>query len=220
MLGPVTSPLAAPPALACQPPALDVSVPGWYTDPAGTHTASDAHDANQDMVIPKLLKVHLDLLVAALATDAVRVAVLQLGDNIDWQWSMPWLGFQNAVHANAHDDNAAKLAQDTWIYGQWAYFIGQLKSQQEGSKSILDNSVVAFMNGMTTGGHQWQDVPAFLAGSCGGYFKMWRAVTNRVSGQVHNPLLVSIANAMGMPPPDNAWGDPRYNSGEMPGLRG
>lgn len=106
---------------------------------------------------------------------------------------------------------------DSWIYQQWAYLIGRLNDEKEGDKRMLDTSVVTFMNNMTLGLHTWNDVPAFLAGSCGGYFKTGRCVKNTAPSAFHPPLLVSIANAMGFDQLQS-WGDPEYNSGPMPGL--
>ena len=67
--------------------------------------------------------------------------------------------------------------------------------------------------------HAHRDLPFLLAGRCGGHFRTGRFVdfmAGGASGRPHNDLLVSLANAMGLP--DAVFGDPTYCTGALPGL--
>jgi hypothetical protein len=143
------------------------------------------------------------------------VAVLQFGDGGSDAISFPWLGLPGS-HNIAHPGGERKAKADAWIFSQWAYLLERMKAEKEGGRSLLDSSVALFLNNMAEGNHSFTAVPAFLAGSAGGYFKTGRAL--KTAGGFHQPLLVSVANAVGVPL--TSFGDPEYNSGEMPGLRG
>jgi hypothetical protein len=56
-----------------------------------------------------------------------------------------------------------------------------------------------------------------IAGSAGGYFKTGRYLSFP-AGTPHNNLLASVSLAMGVPLVDNAFGDPMYCTGPLPGL--
>jgi hypothetical protein len=119
--------------------------------------------------IPAITKLHMDLAVAAFASDLTRVAVLQIGDQGDANLILSWLGFTsggklasdpntgdaNGFHAIAHENTMRKVTCDTWFQSQAAYLIGQLKSITDGTgKSMLDSTAFVGMNSMRTGTHE------------------------------------------------------------------
>jgi hypothetical protein len=81
-------------------------------------------------------------------------------------------------------------------------------------KTMLDNSLVIWLNGMGEGkSHTRNNIPFVLAGLGGGAIKGGRFLTYNTA---HNQLLVSILHMMGFRD-QNTFGDPEW-SGPLPGL--
>jgi hypothetical protein len=167
-------------------------------------------------------KMMIDLSVAALAADATRVVVLQLGDQGDADVILSSLGFKaggrdgntgnvNGYHSIAHRNGAEKDKADTWFQSQFAYAIGSMKSA-----GLLDRGVFLAMNNMRTGMHEFNNVPALMAGNAGGYFKTGRSI-KLPANTANNGILISIANALGVP--TETFGHESYG-GELSVLRG
>jgi len=167
-------------------------------------------------------KMMIDLSVAALAADATRMVVLQLGDQGDADLILYNLGFMPGgedgntgnvagFHSCAHRNGAEKDQYDTWFQEQVAYSIASMKSA-----NILSSSALLAMNNMRTGQHEYNNVPAILAGSCGGYFSTGRSI-KLPANTAQNGILVALANAMGVP--TQTFGDASYG-GELAVLRG
>jgi hypothetical protein len=167
-------------------------------------------------------KMMIDLRVAALAADATRVVVLQLGDQGDSDLILYNLGFMpggqdgntgnvNGFHSIAHRNGTEKDKMDAWFQEQVAYSVTSLKTA-----GILDSSVFMAMNNMRTGQHEYNNVPAIIAGTAGGYFKTGRSV-RLPANTAQNGILVAIANALGVP--TETFGNAEYG-GELAVLRG
>jgi hypothetical protein len=62
--------------------------------------------------------------------------------------------------------------------------------------------------------HSWQNMPFFLVGSAGGYFKTGRYLT--FDNKYHNDLLVSVLNAMGVE--ETTFGRAELCKGPLAGL--
>ncbi len=186
---------------------------------------------------PDLVDVQMDIIVKAMAADVTRVAVLQLGD-MGNNWLIPtWLGVKpagitqdgktesgnnfvwdlNNHHTAAHKGGDMKRKIDQWFCLQFANLVGKLKAEQEGSGTMLDNSVALFINHMGNGGaHTRENVPWLLAGRNGGYFKTGRFV--KANNIVHTAVHKEVAASMGV---DNLSGflAPAYDQ-SLPALRG
>lgn len=183
--------------------------------PPGVNTSStDAFEATTKMMI--------DISVAALAADATRVVVLQLGDQGDANVIFTTLGFKAAGHGDktgddngfhniAHANGADKDKCDTWFQGQLAYAIGEMKTA-----GLLDRGVMLAMNSMRHGMHEFNNVPALLAGNAGGYFKTGRSI-KLPDNTANNGILIALANALGVP--TQTFGHAAYG-GELSVLRG
>jgi hypothetical protein len=192
-------------------------------------------------MMPTLTKLHLDLITRAFACDLTRVVTLTIPGP-----SMPWLD----VHEDVHNDLAHRLDVTSeplrtdirtkmvkvqrWYAEQVAYLMDQLATVQEGSGSVLDNTIILWGNELGDAtGHMNVRVPTVLAGGAGGKFRMGRFLNVRAPGSnplsnwdgpgtslpgavAHNKLLVSIAQAFGVNV--NTFGHPAY-SGPLAGLR-
>jgi hypothetical protein len=203
------------------------------TSPPACNFPSTASEptANSTANVPAITKLHMDIAIAAFASDLTRVAVMQIGDQGDANLILEWLGFSsggplqsdpntgdaNGFHAIAHENTMRKVTCDTWFQSQIAYLIGQMKSITDPTgQSMLDNSVIVGMNSMRTGTHETTSVPVVMAGSCGGYFKTGRSLA-LPAGTPNNGLLVALCNAMGTPV--TTFGQASYG-GELTVLKG
>jgi len=183
--------------------------------PTGVNTGStDAFEATTKMMI--------DISVAALAADATRVVVLQLGDQGDANVIFTTLGFKaagtgdntgdnNGFHNIAHANGADKDKCDTWFQSQLAYAIGGMKTA-----GLLDRGVMLAMNSMRHGMHEFNNVPALMAGNAGGYFSTGRSI-KLPDNTATNGILIALANALGVP--TQSFGHAAYG-GELSVLRG
>ena len=183
--------------------------------PTGVNTGStDAFEATAKMM--------LDISVAALAADATRVVVLQLGDQGDANVIFTTLGYKaagkgdktgddNGFHNIAHRNGADKDKIDTWFQSQLAYAIGGMKAA-----GLLDRGMMLAMNSMRHGMHEFNNVPAMLAGNAGGYFKTGRSL-KLPANTANNGILIALANALGVP--TESFGHAAYG-GELSVLRG
>ncbi len=205
---------------AAAPPASTTCIP---TDLGTPLTAGALKNTTNFELITKL---QIDLAVAAFASDATRVVVLQLGDQSNSNIILHSLGFRpgeqdgntgniNGLTSIAHRDSTEKVVVDTWFMEQVAYAISRIKDVSDGGKTMLDNTVLLAMNNMRTGLHEFKGVPAILAGSCGGYFKTGRSLA--LTSTPNNGVLIALANAAGVP--TTTFGETIYG-GELAALRG
>ena len=209
-----------------------ISMTGGTTPPACSFPSTSSEPVvNSTANVPAITKLHMDIAIAAFASDLTRVAVMQIGDQGDANLILEWLGFMsggalqsdpntgdaNGFHAIAHENTMRKVTCDTWFQSQIAYLIGQMKSITDATgQSMLDNSVIVGMNSMRTGTHETTSVPVVMAGSCGGYFKTGRSLA-LPAGTPNNGLLVALCNAMDTPV--TTFGEASYG-GELTVLKG
>jgi hypothetical protein len=144
----------------------------------------------------------MELLVMALACDMTRVASLQ--------WStaqsgvtFTWLGHHEAHHGLSHlaDDTEEARRQltqiDHWYAQRFAYLLKRMSDIREGDGTLLDHSVVLWINEQGNGDkHTYTEIPVVLAGNGQGAFRTGRYV--RYGDEpAHNDLFVSILHALG-----------------------
>ena len=166
-------------------------------------------------------KVMMDMLVAALACDQTRIASLQFSRSVS-NMNFPSLGISDGHHDLSHlgdtDPNAKTklIAINNHYAKQFAYLLGKLDAVKETNGSLLDNSLVVWVNELAKGNvHSHSPLPVVLAGKCGGALRTGRYL-KLASQQTHNNLLVSIANAMGIG--ITTFGNPAYCTGALASL--
>ena len=170
---------------------------------------------------PNLFRAQVELLVMSLACDMTRVASLQFRAALGGTMTFPFLGQSEEWHEISHKGdgdatgNDQKTAVNTWFAEQLAYMLTLMDAVQENAGSLLDNTVVFWCNELAKGNaHNRRDMPFVLAGSAGGYFETGRWL--QTGGAMHNDLLVSLANAMGVG--TSSFGNPAYCTGPLSGL--
>ena len=186
---------------ACQPPNL-----GKVEDPTKVGN------------IPATGKLQMDLLAMALACDLTRVASL-MWTNSATAKPFPWLDIPEGHHELAHRGDSDLDAQEkltrinVWYCEQFAYLIDRLKSIPEGDGTVLDNTLLIWVNEHQKGNdHDRHEIPYVLAGRAGGAMKPGRWM--QVQGDVpHNNLLVGLMNTMGLEA--TTFGNPKYCTGAL-----
>ncbi|MFT7583359.1 MAG: hypothetical protein ACI9MR_005046 [Myxococcota bacterium] len=169
-------------------------------------------------------RLQMDMLTAALACDLTRVATLQFSQSVSGH-AFKNLGIQHGHHDLSHepDSNAEAKASlvkiNQWYAAQMAYLINAMKQVPEGDGTMLDNTVILWVNELGKGNsHTRDDVPYVLAGNAGGYFKTGRYLNFPGNLRNHNDLLLTLTDAMGLQL--SSFGDPRFSTGLINELRG
>jgi hypothetical protein len=169
--------------------------------------------------IPTTGKLQMDLLAMSLACDLTRVASI-MWTNSATNKPMPWLGIDDGHHDLAHRgdedlDAREKLTKiNTWYAEQFAYLIAKLKELPEGDGTVLDNTLLIWVNEHQKGNnHDRNDIPYILAGKAGGAVRT--GIYKKVDGEVpHNNLWVGCMNAMGLDEV-TTFGNPEYCTGAL-----
>ena len=163
-------------------------------------------------------RLQMDMIVAALACDQTRVASMQFSRSVS-QMTFPSLGIGDAHHDLSHmgdTDTVAKdklIAINNYYAKEVAYLLGKLDAVKESNGTLLDNSLVLWVNELAKGNsHSHAPLPVVIAGKCGGALRTGRYVQFSQQ-QPHNNLLVSVANAMGVG--ITTFGNPAYCTGAL-----
>lgn len=198
--------LVATAASTCRAPAAPPAFPELY----------------QSANYPAVGRLQMDMAAAALACDLTRVAVLQ--------WSRAsgmvihnWQGITGETHHDlSHYGDSDEVAQgklaaiDEWYGGELAYLLGRLASFQEDGGTLLDHTLVVWVNELSAGNtHSLDDLPFILTG--GGVFRTGRYLRYAGDGHAHNKLLVSLCHAMGLADV-TSFGATTHGAGPLPDL--
>ncbi len=167
---------------------------------------------------PALVDAEMDLITAAMACGLTRVATYAIGDGEDYNIYFPWLGIGGKgiefptrhKHDIAHRpgvDNIDKINTEKWFMTKFARLLDKLSSVPEGSGTMLDNTVVLWLNSLNSGfGHTVLKMPIIVAAGANMGLRTGRLMD--VNHEAHNKLLASLANAVGVPM--TGWGDARF----------
>ncbi len=197
----LTSVRAAETALA-QPDSVRACSPG-------TRPADKISD------VPLHTTTMIDLMVLAFQCDATRVINFQQanGGNSSYS-SFPWINLNVDHHGTSHHNGdpvqGAKLAKiELWEMTNFAYFLKKMDAVNEGSGTMLDNSVCFLSNELSDGNKHNQGTtsytgfsaptgkPIVLAGSAGGKIKTGRHAIYNDASQAD--LFIALLNIMGVP---------------------
>jgi hypothetical protein len=165
-----------------------------------------------------VMSAHTDVILAAQKCGLTRISHILFegmeGPHIVYDWLND--------PRNHHDDHHAgdmvmcqKIA--TWWMSQINRMVDGLAATPEGTGTMLDNSIVMFVN--TCGGahHRGQNThAAVMIGGAGGALKTGRYLTFAEGKYCMSDLYVSLANLMDVP--ITTFGDPSVCKGPLPGL--
>ncbi len=181
-----------------------------------TQPPEDQEPDSED-TMPEILRLQIDLLVASMACDLTRVGSIQIS-NAKNHIRYPWISSLGDGHALSHSgpSNEASrgemVARDTWLASQFGYLLGRLNAIPEGGGTMLDNTVVFWINELSRGNiHSQVTMPFVVAGGGGGALNTGRMVS--YANRPHNDLLVTFLNAFGIE--DQVFGDERFCTGPL-----
>ncbi|MDX2021174.1 MAG: DUF1552 domain-containing protein [Deltaproteobacteria bacterium] len=192
--------------------------------PVGACAAPPAPSANK-VDFPTRGKMQMDLIASLLACDLTRVITLQWSTGQS-QIAYPWAGVMGSHHAISHGTDGSSrdpverdkliVKIETWYAEQFAYLCGKLDAIKEADgTSVLDNTALLWIHEQSDGfSHSRKDMPYVLAGGCQGQFRVGRQLN--LNGVPHNGLLISLAEAMGVPTP--SFGLAKHSQGKIGSL--
>ncbi len=167
--------------------------------------------------MPAIGKLQMDLLAMSLACDLTRVASI-MWTNSATQMPFPWLDIAEGHHELAHRGDADVDAQEklikvnNWYAKQFAYLVAKLKSMPEGDGSVLDSTLLIWVNEHSRGNNHSRDgIPYVIAGKAGGTMLPHRWL--QVDKVPHNNLWVGCMQAMGLDV--KTFGNPDYCTGAL-----
>ena len=114
-------------------------------------------------------RLFYDLMVMAIRTDSTRVITCGIGSEGNAS-GIPEIGILQTRHGLSHHngdpEQLRRLTEtDTFLVGQFSYFLDQLKSHQEDGVTLLDTTQVLWGSGMAYGhSHGNANLPTILAG--------------------------------------------------------
>lgn len=156
------------------------------------------------------VRLMLDILVLSFWTDTTRLATFMFGDaqsSHDYSFLPAVKGsFHSLSH---HRDDPDKRGQYeaivNWHMEQFAYFLGKMKSLDEGGTPLLDNSLVMFGSTLKCGNrHDPENLPLILAGRGKGTVRTGRRLRAKPKTPLCN-LYMSLLERQGITP--RSFGD-------------
>lgn len=157
------------------------------------------------------VRLMLDLMALAFWTDSTRISSFMFANDVspkNFTGIIP--GAAGSHHEFSHHQNKLEKYEpyskiNRWHCEQLAYFLGKLKSIQEGGRTLLDNSMILFGSSMSDGNrHDPNNLPIVVAGRAGGKIQSGRHIASPKGTPLCN-LYVSMLDAMGTPV--DAFGD-------------
>ncbi len=155
--------------------------------------------------IPKETQEHIrlmyDVMALAFQTNTTRVATFMLanaGSNRTYPNVGVTDGHHNLSHHRLDKEKMEKITKiDKFLAGEFAYFLGKLKSIKEGSGNLLDNSMILYGSAISDGNrHQHHDLPILLAGRGGGSIQAGRHLAYPNETPLNN-LFLAMMHRMG-----------------------
>ncbi len=185
----------------------------------------ELRDLQSSANYPRIVQLQTDIMVMAMACGLTNVGSIQWNTSVGQQ-SFPHLGFGDRHHDLSHepdsngDANEKIIRINTWYAEQFAYLISRLESVPEGEGTMLDNTIVLWVNELGKGNsHTLNDIPFVMAGNVAREdgtptFRTGRYL--QYTDQPHNDLLISLARAYGID--TMVFGDRGYCNGPLPRL--
>jgi len=162
----------------------------------------DRPDSGMPEDIREHLKLMCDIIAMAFQTDKTRVASLLMCRDISGL-VYPFLNVRISHHFASHADTEIDYERISAFYcQQLAYLAQKLQSMPEGESTVLDNSLMYFVNNMWSGqAHDSTKVPVLTVGSLGGTVQTGRVLDYLDRGDENRrlcSLYLSIMDRMGL----------------------
>ena len=144
----------------------------WLNVPKPTMSASDATRLQRRLSMNEAgeyYRLFYDLMAMALRTDSTRVITCEIGGE-GHASGIPEIGILQTRHGLSHHngdpEQLRRLTEtDTFLVGQFSYFLDLLKQVKEGEQTLLDSTQILWGSGMAYGhSHGNANLPLILAG--------------------------------------------------------
>ena len=190
--------------------------------PSGCTLDSIASIANTSVNYEAIGRQQTDLMVHALRCDLTRVGTLQ------WSTAQGGHLFHDLAQSDHHhhmthipewDDSPARIADlanvEHWFARQFAYLLEKMKSVPEGDGTLLDHSLVVWVNELNVPWmHTHDNIPFVLAGGCKDQIQTGQRL--HYEGANHNDLWITVLAAMGVDV--STFGHPDFCTGGLTGI--
>jgi hypothetical protein len=180
-----------------------------------------AMDSDDEDTMPHVTRAHMDLLVHALSCDLTRVASLQFSNGQN-HIRFPWLSPQSLGdgHTLSHAGDSNTVAKEEWIQRdhwyaeQLAYLMGRLDEIPEGDGTLLDHTVILWVNELAVGNtHSHQNMPFVIAGGGSGRLNTGRYL--QFDHASHCDLLTALLGVFDI---EENFGNPDFSHGPLAGI--
>src|SRR5882724_300372 len=122
------------------------------------------------------MRLMADILVLGFQTDTTRITTLKL-NNDHSSLRFPNLGVDYMIHhLLSHSDTDDWLKVNQFFLEQVAYIARKLDSVQEGSRTLLDNTMLLYCSSMLTGNHDASQLPVVMLGGARGRLRGGRVL--------------------------------------------
>ena len=195
---------------ACQPPMLAAL-------PSQTQTDELTVDEVQHQTLSRNL---MSIILTAFQCDLTRVATFSfVAGNSLIRFSKILPNFTNPAghHDISHqaDQHAAHAQADTFYSQLLAEMIQNMKNTPDGDGSLLDHTLVVYLNEVAIGAnHTIENMPILMFG--GKNLKLQTGRHLQFGGKYMTDVWTAVAAAMGVPM--TTFGDPAFNKGTVVGL--
>lgn len=173
---------------------------------------------SSDRISVATVDAHLSVQFAAHLCGLTRVSHFSLHGYGSPHHAYSWLGDTTGYHLCHHNSNRAMILKiETWVMTKVAELAGRLAKTAEGNGSMLDNSLLMFLN--TCGGkhHNGSDTYSIQTlGRAGGALRTGRYLSYGIGAHSLADPYVAFANALDVP--IKTFGNPAHCKGPLPGL--
>src|SRR5438445_7051157 len=147
---------------------------GWRPTLAKPNIPRPADGIPQN--IAEHMRLMCDILVLGFQTDTTRITTLKL-NNDHSSLRFPNLGVDYMIHhLLSHSDTDDWLKVNQFFLEQVAYIARKLDSIQEGTRTLLDNTMLLYCSSMLTGNHDASQLPVVMLGGARGRLRGGRVL--------------------------------------------
>jgi hypothetical protein len=175
----------------------------------------------------QVVRLQSDIMTMAFACGLTNVGSIQWTNSVG-NIPFPHIGIDTNHHDLSHEGDSNTSAVEsiirinTWYAEQYAYLIQQLESTPEGEGTMLDHTIVLWVNELGKGNsHTLRNIPFVMAGNVPNddgspHFRTGRYLQFDGANTPHNDLLVSLCRAYGID--TDVFGDRDFCNGPLAGL--
>jgi hypothetical protein len=163
-------------------------------------------DTRQPGNFAKLVKLHIDVMVTAIACEVTRAGVLLAGSEHNETVTFPRVGVNKTHHRGIqHKGSGANWTAVTrWFVEQFAYLMKAMQAIPTPGGDLLSDSVLLLCNNMGSG-HSVYDLGYVRGGNAAGRIKGNRLISmatgsteQKTKQLARSQILLSICHAMGL----------------------